>query len=200
MASRSAVPPVESLRPSGSLTFLAPSDDPTTSPSDPLSEPTSPSDPWADGSPSLSDESSDEPSAESGTSRRSSTGSSGSALSKRTLRDAARAAVLGAGGIAHEFLAQQEAQQQVGLYLADEQDAEAIGDPLASIAHRHGGIGGAANPDLGDAIAAIVGLAVYVSKQLGRAREARRLRAQAAERVAVPEDLGEAVDDPYSAS
>lgn len=177
---RPTVPSVESLRPSGALAFLQPTDEPSdpSSPSDPLAatetSPSDPPDPWL----SSTEETSgpledDEPE------RRSSTASrAGSALSKRTLRDAIRHGVLMAGSIAHQVLARQEAQQRVGLYLADEDDAQAIGDPVTNIVHRHGGIGAAGNPDLADAIAAMIGLALYGTKQLARFAEARMLAAE----------------------
>jgi hypothetical protein len=172
---RATVPTVDSLRPRGALTFLQP--DP--SPSESLSE--SPSDPTSlpyppDVSPSLSDEPSDEPSDPSEGVRTSSRTSSGSALSKRTLRDACRKGVLMAGALAHTVLARDEVAQAHGVYLADDDDAEAIGDPLASIAQRRGGLGAAGNPDIADAIAALIGLALYGTKQLARFAEARAYR------------------------
>lgn len=145
-------------RPGGALTFRQPEEET----SDPLSLPA------VDDSPSLSGEPSDELPGPSEGPRTSSRGSSGSALSKRALRDAARAGVITAGGIAHQVLARDELEQQAGLYLADEDDAEAIGDPLANMANRRGGLGAAGNPDLADAIAALIGLALYIVKQLAR--------------------------------
>ena len=190
MAPRSSVPPVDGLtRPSGGLTFLqpttpepaSPSDAP--SPSDLPSEPSSPSDPLDD-SRSASAPLHDEPGDPSEDEPRSSTGSSTkapSAASKRVLRDAIRESVLMAGAVAHDFLARDQAAQEAGLYLADEDDAESIGDPLANMANRRGGIGAAGNPDVADAISALIGLAFYATKQFKRARAARELRRAAAQ-------------------
>lgn len=163
-------------RPSGPLTFDPNlSDDPTPSPSDLP----------ADDSPSPNDEPSDAYDEPSDAPPTSSTGSSaGSALSKRALRDAAREAVLAAGGIAHQVLARDELQADAGLWLADTDDAEAIGDPVANVVHRHGGLGAAGNPDLADAIAALIGLALYASKQIARWHQIRAARQNAAAHVA----------------
>lgn len=177
---RATVPSVDALRPTGPIAFMQPSEDPSDLPSpsdlpDLTSSPSDQPDPWPstdETSPSAREDE-DEPD------RRSSTASrAGSALSKRTLRDAVRRGVLMAGGIAHTVLAREEAQQRVGLYLADEDDSQAIGDPLTNIAYRHGGIGAAGNPDVADAIAALIGLALYGAKQLARATEARMLAAE----------------------
>lgn len=201
MAPRSSVPPVDSLsspRPTGGLLFRQP-EAPETSPSDlpSPSDETSPSDPL-DASRSASEPPHDEPNAPSEGDPTSSRGSSTSrpaALSKRTLRDAVRRGVLMAGSVANGVLARDQASQQLGLYLADEDDAKAIGDPLAEIAHRRGGIGAAGNPDVADAIAALVGLALYGAKQFALFAEARMYRAQLAERGGVPEGAGEPADD-----
>lgn len=125
---------------------------------------------------------------------RSSTGSSAKApstASKRALRDAVRAGVMITGSLANEFLARDQATATVGLYRTDEQDAEAIGDPIASIVNRHGGIGTAGNPDLADAIAALIGLALYARKQLSlwlTAKEHRRFLAAGGTQDAPAED------------
>lgn len=182
---RATVPTVDSLRPNGALTFLQPDPHPFPYPNELMTEETSesPSDPTSlpysgplGDSPSDSDELSDGPSDPSMGARSSSRGSSGSALSKRTLRDACRRGVLMAGSIAHTALARDEIAQLHGLYLADDDDAEAIGDPIASIAQRRGGLGAAGNPDLADAIAALIGLALYGTKQLARFADARAHR------------------------
>lgn len=168
--------PPSPRRPLGGLTFLQPEEDvlealATTPPSQ-----------WADdASPSPDAETSDElPGDPSDEHRTSSRASSGSALSKKAVKDAARQAVLMAGGVAHQLGARDELAQQAGLYLTDEDDAQAIGDPLANMANRRGGLGAAGNPDLADAIAALIGLALYVVKQLARwnaVKAARRNRA-----------------------
>ena len=175
---RATVPKFNSLRPSGALTFLQPDPDPSESPSESPSDPTSLPYP-PDDSPSASDELSDGPTDPSGAGRTSSTASSGSALSKRALRDSCRKGVLVAGGVAHTlhgFLTHDEIAKAYDVYLADEDDAQAIGDPLASIAQRRGGLGAAGNPDVADALAALIGLAMYGMKQLARFGEARAYR------------------------
>lgn len=83
------------------------------------------------------------------------------------LRDMFRGGVIFAGEGAHEYLARSEGQKAVGLYLADQQDAEHIGDPLARIAARHQGLG-EVSPDTADLLAAMVGLTRYATRQIGK--------------------------------
>lgn len=189
---RSSVPSVESQRPSGRLAFLSPpeTDESSPSPSDlpsDLYEPTSPLEHSRSESDELLDESS-EPASDDLTSSR---GSSGSSItSKAALRRAARKGVIMAGDGAHLYLARDEAAKAVDLYRADDDDAKSVGDPLANIAHRHGGLGDSANTDFADAIAALFGLAAYAFKQISRARIAAQLRAQhaAAEQATIQVD------------
>jgi len=196
MAPRPSVPTVESQRPSGRLMFLDPtnSDETTPSPSDLPSDLTDPLPPLSpqgpDDSRSDSDElldESDETTSDDLTSSRGSSGRGG-ITSRAALRRAGRKAVLFAGAAAHTYLARDEASKQVELYVADADDAESIGDPLANIAHRHGGIGGAGNPDFADALAALFGLAGYAMKQFARARYAAELRAEYVAASSVPVD------------
>jgi len=96
-----------------------------------------------------------------------------------------------AGAVANQNLTRDELERDdVGLWIADEDDAANIGDPLANLAARRGGVAGAAaNPDLGDIIAMLVGLAVYVSKQLQKLQAVRQYRrAKAAQGVHEPQD------------
>ena len=157
-------------RPSGPLTFAQPTTDPSDQP-----EP----------SPSLSDELPDElpdPSDEPPTSSRASSGSGTTSTPevKRLIRDAARAAVLVLGTFAHAALARDEVAQAVELGLADADDAEAIGDPLANLANRRvGPVGAAASPDAADVIMAVVGIVTYGLKQFGKWQAARDLRKNA---------------------
>lgn len=95
------------------------------------------------------------------------------------LKDVLRGAVLIGGDQAHNLLARTEGQRAVDLYKADDDDAEAIGDPLARIAARREGIGDV-NPDTADLLAAMVGLTRYATKQIGRSRQARELDAAVA--------------------
>ena len=90
------------------------------------------------------------------------------------LRDMFRGGVVIASSQAHNMLARTEGQKQAGLYLADEEDAERIGDPLARIAGRHQGIG-KVNPDTADLLAAMVGLTRYATKQVQRANHAKQI-------------------------
>ena len=171
--------PSSQPRPVGGIAFATPKEEEETTT------------PWSsgveDGSPSLGAEPLDAlQDAPSDDRRTSSKASSGSALSKRALRDAVRQGVLMAGSVAHQLLPRDQVEREVGLYLADEDDAEAIGDPLASIANRRGGLGAAANHEVTDAIAALIGLALYIAKQLARFTAARQLREQAA--AAAPAD------------
>lgn len=105
-------------------------------------------------------------------------------LSKAQLRATARTAVKVGTGMAHTVAAKTEAQQLVGLYLADDDDAHAIGDPLADIAYRRGDVvGGKLSPDANDLLRSMMGVAGYFAKQVAKIGEVRRLEAgaQAAE-------------------
>jgi hypothetical protein len=95
-------------------------------------------------------------------------------LGSEGLRDMFRGGVVIASSQAHNALARSEGQKAVGLYLADAEDAERIGDPLARVAGRHQGIG-KVNPDTADLLAAMVGLTRYATKQIQRANEAKQI-------------------------
>lgn len=176
--------PPSPRRPAGPLTFRSP--EPETwleqETAATAGEGTAPLDPPA-GSPSASDE----PSAWSGEDDESGPSSSrGSSadpasvkpLTARAQRAAARQAVKVAGSMAHTMLARDEAAQAVGLFLVDDETAAQIGDPLARIVARRAPLDGAvANPDVADGIAAMLGVANFVSKQIVASSEAARLRA-----------------------
>lgn len=175
-------------RPLGGLTFRHPAEDElsTTIQTEDGPEWTgegSPSD-QLDDSPSVSAWPTDESDADDESAPTSSRGSSADAvrpLGKAMQTAAARQAVLVASGMAHRFATTSEAQLMVGLYLADEEDAERIGDPLARIAGRRVKDSAAiANPDAADAISAMLGLAGYVSKQIVKLSEARTIAPEAA--------------------
>lgn len=105
-------------------------------------------------------------------------------LSKAQMRATARTAVAVGTGMAHTVAAKTPAQKQLGLYLADEGDAKAIGDPLADIAYRRGDVvGGKLSPDANDLLRSMMGVAGYFAKQVAKIGEIRRLEAgaQAAE-------------------
>jgi hypothetical protein len=91
------------------------------------------------------------------------------------LRDMFRNGVIIASHQAHTYLGQRtQGRADVQLYLADQQDAEAIGDPLARIAERRDGVG-AMSPDTADLMAAMMGLAGYASKQIQKTAIAQKI-------------------------
>lgn len=105
----------------------------------------------------------------------------GSPLSKGQLKETFRAGVRISTSTAHRLGARTPGQQHVGLYLADEDDVKGIGDPLAEIAHRRGGLaGGKLSPDTNNALQAVMALAGYVAKQLKGVQTARQLDGQIA--------------------
>lgn len=178
--------PPSPRRPSGGLTFRQPETSPAeglTTPA-PAGEGASPFDDQLAGSPSGSEWSSDATGEddESGpTSSRSSASDPASRkpFAKRAQLLAARQAVKIAGSMAHQHLARDEAAQAVGLYLVDDETAQQIGDPLARIAARHAPIdGGAVNEDVADGIAAMLGVAKFVSLTIEKSSEAAALRLQ----------------------
>ena len=100
----------------------------------------------------------------------------------------ARNAVLIGSYRAHQMLARTQGQIRAGLYLADDEDAEHMGDPLANIAARHTGIS-SDNPDVNDGIAALIGFANYVAKQFTRAMLAKRLDQEANAPQVIPGEV-----------
>jgi hypothetical protein len=113
-------------------------------------------------------------------------------LSKKQMRDTARGAVKIGTGMAHTVAANTEAKKAVGLYLADDEDAENIGDPLADIMYRRGDVvGGKLSPDANSALQALMGLAHYFTKQIGKIGVVRQIEAgQAAGEVQpIPRDV-----------
>lgn len=198
MAERRSVPPVDELRPSSPLTFLAATTDPPVA--DEATSPTSlPASGWepdpeslsASDSDELGDEPTGEPSDELPTSSRGS--SAERALSKASIRRAGASTLTGAGKLAHRYLTDQ-AGQQVGLYLVTKDEASAIAHPLVRIAMRHGLLDGAVNPDLADALDALFGIADYAGRQVELSRDAAELRtlgAMASEELPADEDQSE---------
>lgn len=90
-------------------------------------------------------------------------------LGKAAARATGAKAVLIAGGIANRLAATTEGQRAAQLYLTDDEDAANIGHPLADIVSRHGGVAGKElSPDANDALAAIMGLTNYATKQFAR--------------------------------
>lgn len=111
-------------------------------------------------------------------------------LNSEGLRDVFRGGVMIAGHQAHEYLARTDGQREVGLYLAEEDDAANIGDPLARVAARHQGVG-KVTPDTADLLSAMVGLTRYATKQITRQRAAKELDSAGA---GTPQPMPEAVD------
>ncbi len=75
------------------------------------------------------------------------------------------------GGRALHGLVATDVEQSFDLYLLDEEDAEGIAKPTASLLHRRGVIQG--GPDVADLIALFIALAAYFTKQFERRRSAR---------------------------
>ncbi|MCL1872174.1 MAG: hypothetical protein FWF90_17430 [Promicromonosporaceae bacterium] len=167
--------------PSGAWTYpeeTSPSLSPSDLPSPPLSDETTTSTASSWDGVDPVDVSDQAPAFDDPTSSRASSGKAG--FTKKHTQEGARNAVKMVGVGAHQFLARDEFEQAVGLYLTDETDDKAIGDPVGSIVHRHGWLGQAANPDVVDGVNALIGVGVYVWKQVQRAWAARAARAAAA--------------------
>lgn len=120
---------------------------------------------------------------------------SASPLSKGQLKETFRAGVRISTSTAHRVAARTPGQQHVGLYLADEDDVKGIGDPLAEIAHRRGGLaGGKLSPDSNNALQAVMALAGYIAKQLKGVETARKIDGQIASgQVVVDQGVDEEV-------
>lgn len=107
-------------------------------------------------------------------------------LTKRAARETARAAVRTAGVMAHRTLANTNGKIKAGLYLTDDEDEKAVGDPLGNLAHRHAGVlGKEVSEDTADLMQAMFGVAGYFAKQMNNIAAARRIDAgeQPAEQV-----------------
>lgn len=107
------------------------------------------------------------------------------------LKDMFRNGVIIASHQAHSYLGRRtQGQAEVQLFLADEQDAAGIGDPLARIAERRDGVG-QMSPDTADLMAAMMGLAGYASKQIQKNAIAQKIDQRNAGAEAIPdaEDL-----------
>lgn len=171
---RTPVPGVDQLtHPSRGLLFQQPEEsEPTTSPAD-LPSPEAMADPWSSSSETSDSAGEPDPSP----ARTSSPASSAEPLlSKGAIEDVAHELVIGAGEMLNQTFARDGASQQVGMWLTDDHDAENIGTPLARIVNRHETLGAVGNPDVADAIAAGVGVGVYLWRQLQRWNAARQLR------------------------
>jgi len=151
--------------------------------------------PSDDGSASGDESLSDPDESPSGTSSSDSSADGGGPLKplgKAALRATTRKGVLIASSAVHRIAARQELERAAGLYIADEQDQELIGDPVANLLHRRGGIvGGKMSEDANDALSALMGLANYVSKQIVLTAEIGQLQAARAAGVE-PQSPGQA--------
>lgn len=108
-----------------------------------------------------------------------SSGSAPQLVSKAQLKETFRAGVAISTTTAHKMAARTPGQQHVGLYLADEEDCKGIGDPLAEIAHRRGGLaGGQLSPDTNNLLQAVMAIAGYVAKQVRGVQDARTIDGQ----------------------
>jgi hypothetical protein len=95
---------------------------------------------------------------------------------RAALRETTRQAVIIGSGMAHRFGTRTDGQRAVGLYLADDEDADNIANPLSGILHRHGGVvGGAMTADAQEGVQVLLALGGYVSKQIVKAGQAREV-------------------------
>lgn len=92
---------------------------------------------------------------------------------RSALREVVRGVVLGASTMLHNYLARTETEQREGVWIADQDDQTAIGDPMVNLAARHGGPE-MANPDVADLLSAGFALVGYGVKNALRAMQARR--------------------------
>lgn len=89
----------------------------------------------------------------------------GRAARKRAVLEVVTTALVTAGGMAHQLLTREgSGARQIGLFLPDEDDLEAIGDPAAGIASRRAPAG-VENPDVSDGVRLALGVFGYVMKQ-----------------------------------
>lgn len=101
-------------------------------------------------------------------------------LGRAQLKKVAGAAVQAFGGmLANVLTAPESIERQERLWIPDEQDVQAIGDPLAGIAARRVPAG-AAGPDTPDVAALVVGVVGYVMKQFSKRAEIRAQKAREA--------------------
>lgn len=99
-------------------------------------------------------------------------------LGRAQLRKIAGTAVSMVGAlIATTLTAAESLEREQGLWVPDEQDVQAIGEPLAGIAARRVPAG-VAGPDTPDVVALVVGLVGYVGKQFAKRAELRAERAR----------------------
>lgn len=110
----------------------------------------------------------------------------GNPLVGQALTETFRNGVIIASHQAHTLLVRTQGQLETGLYLADEDDAANIADPLARITARREGLG-EVNPDTADMLSALMGLAGYATKQINKNAVAKKIDLRNAG-VETPED------------
>lgn len=99
-------------------------------------------------------------------------------LSKRQLKDTAEAAVRISTGMVHTVAAKTPLQKELELYKADDDDAKAIGHPLAEIAYRRGDVvGGKLSSDANNLLQSVMGIAGYFAKQINKIGVIRQVEA-----------------------
>jgi len=103
-------------------------------------------------------------------------------LDKSVVKELARGLVLTATEVIHEMLVKSEPGKHAELWIANDAEQKAIGDPLASITVRHGG-GVPGSPDVLDLVKAGVGLATYGIRHAKTAISIRRQAKLEARRI-----------------
>lgn len=99
--------------------------------------------------------------------------------SERMLAELIELGVTTAGTLAHDALARDQLDQELGRWLVAPAEAETIAGSLAAIAQRRGGVGPAGSPDVADLLTAAIAAAAYSARQLKLWLAARRHRTPA---------------------
>jgi hypothetical protein len=92
---------------------------------------------------------------------------------KHAITEIARDLIGTASLYVHGMLARYDAEIEQELWVASDRDEKQMGDPLASIVHRHVG-GGSVPVDVADALVAGVGAVAYLLRNARRAWKIRR--------------------------
>lgn len=90
----------------------------------------------------------------------------------RAIKETVKAALITASGAAHQLLTREGTpERDAGLWLPDDEDLEAISDPLAGLASRRAP-SGVDNPDVTDLVRLALGVVGYATKQFTKRAEA----------------------------
>lgn len=116
-------------------------------------------------------------------------GKSSTKFASEELRKTARNGVFLASVQAQRLLVRTQAQAELNLYIADDDDQANIGDPLADIAARRSGGAISDNPDVNSAIQALMGFGNYVVKQFQLSMIAKKYDAAAAAPEVIPGEV-----------